>query len=244
MAHRNSSLASLAALLTVTAATALACGGGGGGDGTEAGRTQSTGKAALAGTAYTSDQLRQALLVEAPGYRRSGEPDAGEYGALKAIQNFNQLQRQVSIDKAHCRGNGSAGPGGPAVDKAAPAAITAFTKGSGQSVTQTLIALPADAAEEHIDARVPDGCRSFRTRVGGQWAQHRVVEAPPGRIGEGSRTVGVSTTSGGSSLKSWYVVLRGRRYLTTISLVGPTATRAEAEQLARRADAHARRILL
>jgi hypothetical protein len=231
----------MAALLTVTAATAVACGGGD--DGAEAGRPESTGKAALAGTAYTSDQLRQALLTEAPGYRRNGEPDAGEYGALKAIQNFHQLQRQVTIDKTACRGNGTAGPGGPAIDKAAPTAITAFAKGSGQSLTETVIALPAEAAEKHVDARVPDGCRSFRTKVGGQWAQHRVVESPPGRIGEGSRTVGVSTIVGGSTLKSWYVVLRGRRHLTTISLIGPNATRAEAEQVARLAEAHARRIL-
>jgi hypothetical protein len=38
-------------------------------------------------------------------------------------------------------------------------------------------------------------------------------------------------------------VLRGPRYLATVSLIGPNATRAEAEQLARQADAQAQRIL-
>jgi hypothetical protein len=241
MAHRLSTLTTLTALVTVTAATAVACGGGG--DGDEAGQPKSTGRAALAGTAYTSDQLEQALLTEAAGYRRNGEPDSGEYGALKAIQNFNQLQRQVKIDKPACGNYGSTRPGGPPVEKSAPAAIVSFSKGNGQSVTETLMALPTDSAEKHVNARLPDGCAAFKTKVGGQWADHRVVQSPPGAIGEGSRTVGITTASGGSSLKSWYVVLRGRRYLATISLIGPNATRAEAEQLARQADAQAERIL-
>ncbi|MFF5263553.1 hypothetical protein ACFY4C_31895 [Actinomadura viridis] len=227
-------------LMTVTATSAVACGGDD--DGPRAQRVKTTGRAALAGTAYTSDQLAQALLTEPAGYRRSGEPDSGEYGALKAIQNFNQLQRQVTIDKPGCGGAGGR-PGAPAMDASAPAAIASFTKANGQSVTETLMGMPAGVAEKHVNARVPANCLAFRTKVGDQWAAHRVVESPPGTLGEGSRTVGVTTVSGGSHLKTWYVVLRGRRYLATISLVGPAATRGEAEQLARQADAQARRIL-
>ncbi|GLZ07341.1 hypothetical protein Acsp03_48070 [Actinomadura sp. NBRC 104412] len=244
--HRLRSWTSLALAVVAATSTAAACGGGGGGDegeGGGAGQPKPAGRAALAGTAYTSDQLEQALLTEAPGYRRNGEPDSGEYGALKAIQNFNQLQRQVTIDKPACGNYGSTRPGGPPVDKTAPAAIISFTKGSGQSVTETLMSMSADAADKHVNSRIPDGCETFRTKVGGQWADHRVVQPPPGQIGDGSRTVGITTSSGGSTLKSWYVVLRGRRYVATISLVGPRATRAEAEQLARQADAQARRIL-
>ena len=227
-------------VLTVSATAAVACSGGGG---DESRQVKANGRAALAGTSYTSDQLEQALLTEIPGYRRAGEPDSGEYGGLKAIQNFNQLQRQVTLDKPKCSNAGGARPGSPPMDESAPTAIAMFAKPNGQNVTETLMAMSAEAAEKHVTARVPPGCQTFRTRVGDQWAEHRVFEAPPGTIGEGSRTVGVSTVSGRSQLKTWYVVLRGRRYLATISLIGAAATRAEAEDLARRADAQAKRIL-
>jgi hypothetical protein len=228
-------------LMTVTATSVAACGGGG--DGAKTQQVKSTGRAALAGTAFTSDQLRQALLAEPTGYKRAGEPDAGEYGALKVVQNFEQLQRQVTLDKPNCAGKAGGVPGGQALDKSAPAAIASFSKGNGQTVTETLMAMPTDAAEKYVAGRLPEACASFRAKVGGKWSEHRVVQSPPGAIGEGSRTVGVATRSGTSSMKTWYVVLHGRRYLATVSLIGPNATRAEAEQLARQADAQAQRIL-
>ncbi|GAA2428967.1 hypothetical protein GCM10010191_47720 [Actinomadura vinacea] len=237
MAHR---LLSTAMLLTVTATAAVACGGDGD-DRTK--QVNANGRARLAGTFYTSDQLEQALLTEPVGYRRSGDTDSGEYGGLKSIQNFNQLQRQVTLDKPKCSNAGGARPGSPPMDESAPTAIASFVKDNGQNVTETLMALPADTAAKHVNARVPAGCVTFRTKVGDQWAEHRVFEAPPGTIGEGSRTVGVTTVSGQSHVKTWYVVLRGRRYLATISLIGAAATRAEAEQLARQADAQANRVL-
>ncbi|WP_433331516.1 hypothetical protein [Spirillospora sp. CA-294931] len=226
-------------LLPIVAAAVMASAcGGGGDDGAEPAKV--TGRAALAGTGYTSDQLEQALLTELPGYERAGEPDSGEYGSLKAIQNFNQLQRQVRLDKPSCRNER---PGAAMLDKGIPAAIATFTKGNGQSVTEALMAMPDSAAEQQVKARVPADCMAFRTRVGAQWSEHRVVEAPLGTIGEGSRTVGVTTVSGASHTKTWYVVLRDRRFLATISLFGPGATRAEAEQLARYAHSQAQRIL-
>ncbi|MFC6880314.1 MULTISPECIES: hypothetical protein [Actinomadura] len=248
MAHRLLPAALIATALTASLA---ACGGGDGGD-DRAERLRTAGRAAPVGTGFTSDQLEQALLTEAPGYRRAGEPDSGEYGSLKAIQNFNQLQRQVKLDKPRCA-NGGNGPGSAAgsgsggsdsvIDRAAPSALTTFAKGNGQTVTETLMSLTAEAAAQQVKARVPTGCLMFRTRVGAQWSEHRVVESPPGRIGQGSRTVGVTTVSGGSHTKTWYVVLQGRRYLATISVFGPTATRTEAESLARLAYAQAERIL-
>ena len=41
-----------------------------------------------AGTGYSSDQLEQALLTDIAGYREAAEPESGEYGALRAIQNL------------------------------------------------------------------------------------------------------------------------------------------------------------
>ncbi|MQY04976.1 hypothetical protein [Actinomadura macrotermitis] len=223
------------ALLAAAAATTAGCGGGA----DQGPPAQAAGRAALAGAGYTSDQLEQALLTEPSGYRRAGDPDSGEYGTLAAIQNFDQLQRQVKLDKPRCA---AARPGG-ALDRSVPAAIATFAKKGGSSLTETLLALPDDAAERQVKARVPAGCQTFRTLVGATWSEHEVMEPPPGTLGEGSRTVGVVSTTGGSNTKTWYVVARGRRHLVTISLYGPNATREEAEGLAGQAIEQARRIL-
>ncbi|MCP2337835.1 hypothetical protein [Actinomadura rupiterrae] len=215
------------ALAAVAAVGLAGCGGGGGSAGTGA-----NGRAALALTGYTSDQLKQALLTDITGYQRVGEPDSGEYGSLKGIQNFSQLQRQVTLDKPRCA---NAAGAHATVDKTVPAALTSFNRGDGQVVTETLMGMPDEAAQRQLALRVPADCMAFRTRVGTQWSEHRVTEIPGGAIGKGSRTVGVSTVSGNSNTKAWYVVLRGRHCVATVSLFGPNATRDEVEQLARQA---------
>ncbi|HEX2317113.1 MAG TPA: hypothetical protein VHJ17_25430 [Thermomonospora sp.] len=227
--------------VVVSAVLVGGCGGGDGGGEGRAGR--SADRALPAGTGYTSDQLRQALPTEFVGYRRTGEPDAGEYAALKGIQNFAQLQRQVTYDKPNCADATGAGLAGDAELRTVPAALATFTKGNGQSAATTLMAVSASDAARHVKVRVPDECRRFRTKVGERWSDHEVVESGGGDLGMGSRTVGVASTAAGSAVKTWYVVLRGRGYLATVTLFGPTVTRAEAEQLARQTYDHAERIL-
>jgi hypothetical protein len=221
-------------LLGILGFSVTACAGS-----TEPPETSDVPATPASGTGYTSDQLRQALLLEIPGYQRAGEPDSGEYGSLSAIQNFNQLQRQVKLDKPRCA---TVGREFGLTQGAAPTAIATFTKGNGQTVTETLIRVSPDTANRQVRLRVPVGCRVFRARVGDQWSEHHVVEAR-GRLGAGSRTVGVATTSGASHVKTWYVVLKAPGYLATITLYGPNVTRAEAEQIARQAYDQAERIL-
>lgn len=229
MAHRL-----LPIMLLSTAAAVSACGGAG----ERALPVHGTAPAEVAGVGYTSDQLAQALLTEVPGYQKAGEPDSGSYGTLKAIQNAARLQRTAELDKPRC---GTGRPGG-AVPGDAPAALVTFAK-RGQTVTETLMGMPAADAEKQVNARIPTGCLKFRTKVGSQWSQHRVVESPKGDIGEGSRTVGVATTTGNTKTRTWYVVFRGRHYLATVTVYGPQATRAEAERLARNSLTQAARIL-
>jgi hypothetical protein len=224
----------LGTVLLITVA-ASGCGGGGDRPGAKEAYTNPP-----PGTGYTSDQLQQALLTDVSGYQRAGEPDSGQYGSLDAIQNFNQLQSQVKLDKPQCANTGH---GFTTAQQAAPAAIATFAKANGQSVTETLMRVSADTADRQVAIRVAPACRSFRARVGDQWSTHQVVEATRGRLGEGSRTVGVATTSGASHVKTWYVVLKARGYLATITLYGPNVTRTEAEQLARLAYEQAERIL-
>lgn len=222
-------------LLLSTAVAATACGG----DAERARQVRGTARAEVAGIGHTSAQLAQALLQQPSGYRRAGEPDWGEYGSLKAIQNASRLQREAVLDKPSC---GKARPGGDVAGDV-PAALVSFTGGRGLTATETLMSMPAADAEKQVNARVPPGCLRFRTRVGTAWAAHRVAEAPKGEIGEGSRTVGVATTGDGARTRTWYVVFRGRRYLATITVYGPGATRADAERLAGEALAQAGRVL-
>ncbi|NKZ08895.1 hypothetical protein [Actinomadura latina] len=230
MAHRF-----IPIVLLVTAAGASACGGGG----ERAREVRSTARAEVAGIGYTSDQLAQALLGEATGYRRAGEPDSGEYGSLKAIQNAARLQREATLDKPRC---GTGRPAGTVAGDV-PAALVSFTGSAGQTATETLMGMSAGDAEKQVNARVPSGCLRFRTKIGSNWAEHRVVETPKGDIGEGSRTVGITTASGNARSRTWYVVFRGRHYLATISVFGPAVTREDAERLAREAQAQAERVL-
>jgi hypothetical protein len=188
---------------------------------------------------YSADQLSQALLTEISGYQQSGIPQSGQYGSLAAVQNSHQMQQAVKIDKPQCL------PRALAADRtvrAAPAALTAFARGP-QSASEALLAVGPDVAAQQVRKRVPAGCRTFRVRVDGRWSAATVVEPHGARIGEGSRTVGVSTTGRQGAVRTWIVVLRSRGYLAAITLFGPTATQAEAEKLARKAYQQAERIL-
>ncbi|WP_344837394.1 hypothetical protein [Actinocorallia longicatena] len=205
-----------------------------------------------AASAYTSDQLRQALLPAIATYVRAGEPDSGPYNGLKAIRNFAQLQQQVVLDKPKCAQVNQAF-GDQNGTTAAPAALTTFARATGQTVTETLVAVPDDVAKEEVARRVGSLCRVFRTKVGDQWSTHQVVENTPDRhlIADGSRTVGLVTMGAEpprgqrrpEKVAMWFVVFRSRGYLATISVYGPTATRAEAESIARSAYDQAERIL-
>lgn len=195
-----------------------------------------------AGTGYTSDQLEQALLTDIVGYRQPAEPESGDYGSLRAIQNLAQLQRQVRLDKPKCAAATRTFDASPDV-QAAPAAIATFEKGFGQYATETLLTVPDGLAEHLVQLRVPAGCRSFHSEIGTRTSSHQVVEATRGRLGEASRTVGVNTVTGSVRVRTWYVVLRSHGYLATVTLYGPGATRGEAEQIARQAYDRAERAL-
>ncbi|MCW2946089.1 MAG: hypothetical protein JWR24_2806 [Actinoallomurus sp.] len=228
------------AVVTLLLLAAVAGCGGGSGGGTIPRATPSS-EAPLPGS-YNSDQLTQALLADIPGYERSGPPQWGQYGSLAAVQNFNQMQQAVKLDKPQCASSTRA-VSQEQVVQSAPSALVAFAKGQGQSVTETLMAVGPAVAAQQVGVRVPAGCRTFRVKVGGHWAANTVVEAAGARIGEGSRTAGVSTTVGNATVKTWFVVLRSRGYLATITLYGAGATRAEAERLAGQAYQQAERIL-
>ncbi|WP_131741045.1 hypothetical protein [Actinomadura roseirufa] len=232
MAHRL-----LPVTLLATLAAVSACGGGD----ERAQQVRDTGRAVLPGIGFTSAQLEQALLTETPGYRRAGEPDSGEYGSIRAFKDLEELRDQAVVDPPRCK-NGAAGPVGN-VDADVPAALTLFNRGDGHTATEALMGLPAAAAERQVMARVPPGCTTFRTKAGSEWAEHRVYETVQGTIGEGSRTVGVATVSGGVLSRTWYVVFKDRHYLGTITVHGPRARRADAERLARQALDRARQIL-
>lgn len=228
-----------AILALVLLATAAGCGGGGA-------RQQAAGAPQPSGPPpsepYNADQLAQALLTDVPGYARSGPPQRGPYGSLPAVQSTTQMQQATTIDKPQCANTGRAVAAGKDV-QTAPSALALFAKGGDQTATETLMTVGPDIAAQEVGQHVPAACRTFHAHVGGRWATDTVVEARGARIGEGSRTVGVATAVGTTTVRTWSVVLRSRGYLATVTLFGPGATRAQAESLARRAYQQAERIL-
>lgn len=236
---RRSRPATTGAIVALTLAGALAAGCGG----SEQTPAAAPGGALPVGQGFTSDQLRQALLTDLAGYRRTGEPDSGEYQSLRVVQNAARLQEQVKLDRPECADATRPTLGSQAV-RQAPAAVTVFAKDDGHTVTETLLAVTGQTAGRLVNLRVASGCRLFRARIGNEWSTHQVVESSgTAQLADGSRTVGVVTTSGASQVKTWYVVFLSRGYVATVSLYGPGATRAEAEQLARQAYDQAGRIL-
>jgi hypothetical protein len=216
-----------------------------GGAGPSSAAQSSTGAAPAAGPsgpAYSADQLRQALLPQVAGYHSAAPADAGEYGSLRSIQNFNQLQNQIKLDKPQCAGASQAFAASPEV-RTAPAAVMTFAKDNGQTLTETLLSVSSATAVAQTRQRIPAGCRNFRVQVGGQWASDQLTEVAGARIGEDSRTVGVITTSGGTRVRTWYVVLHSRSYLATVMLHGSAVTKGQVEDFARQAYEQAERIL-
>jgi hypothetical protein len=235
MTSRNPCAVAALLLLSLVAG----CGGGGGDDAAPSSTPSSV--APVPGS-YNADQLTQALLSDIPGYVRSGAPQWGEYGSLAAVQNLNQMQQAVKLDKPQCASSTRALGQEKAV-QTAPSALVAFTRGGRQSVTETLMAVGPDIAARQVRVRIPAECRSIRVKVGRAWVADTLVEPAAAHIGEGSRTAGVLTTTGATTVRTWFVVLRSRGYLATITLYGPGATQAEAERFARRAYQQAERIL-
>lgn len=221
----------------VSLALVVGCGGG---DGGNAVTSPSASSGTLVPGSYNADQLTQALLTDIPGYVRSGPPQWGEYASLAAVQNLNQMQQAVKLDKPQCASSARALSQEKAV-QTAPSALVAFTRGGDQSLTETLMAVGPDVAARQVGVRVPAACRSFRVKVGRTWVSDTIVEPSGARIGEGSRTAGLVAGPGG--VHTWFVVLRSRGYLATITLYGPSVTQAEAERYARRAYRQAERIL-
>lgn len=215
------------------------CGGSSGGD--RATPTKTATKPATSGS-YNADELAQALLPDVAGYVRSSAPQAGEYNSLAAVQNSTQMQQTVKMDKPQC----AAASRALATDKniqSAPAALVSYAKGRRQTMSETLMAVGPDIATQRVRLRVPASCRTFHTRVGNRQTVNQITEATGSRIGEGSHTIGVTTTLGPTTVHTWSVLLRSRGYLAAITLYGPNATRGEAETLARQAYQQAERIL-
>jgi hypothetical protein len=152
------------------------------------------------------------------------------------------MQQAAKLDKPECASSTRAVSSNKDV-WSAPSAFIAFAKGRDQTVSETLMAVGPDVAAREVAIRVPSSCSTFRATIGGRTSTGTIVEARGARIGEATRSVGVATTTGTATVKTWYVVLRSRGYLATITLFGPNATRDQAENLARQAYQEAERIL-
>jgi hypothetical protein len=223
--------------LCVALASLAGCGSG---DGGQAVTSPGASSGTLTPGSYNADQLTQALLTDIPGFIRSTAPQWGEYGSLAAVQNLNQMQQAVRLDKPQCASSAQALSQEKAV-QTAPSALVSFTRGRARSLTETLMAVGPDVAARQVRVRVPADCRNLRVKVGRTWVPDTIAEPSAARIGEGSRTVGVITGTGG--VHTWFVVLRSRGYLATITLYGPGVAQAEAERFARQAYQQAERIL-
>lgn len=193
---------------------------------------------------HTADRLQQALLTQetnGAGYKALAAPLSGEYGKLKAVADFKKTQASMKVQPAHCGDTAKGSMSSQAIMGAA-SAIGTLSK-ADRVFSETLLAVSPETARVLVGYEVPADCRTYKVRVGTQNTTNRVAVSEAGRLGQGSRTVGVVTKVGSRSTRTWAITVTSRGYVLVITLSGPTTTRAEAEKLARTSHRQAERVL-
>jgi hypothetical protein len=223
------------------AAAAAGCGGGG----TAAKPPAKPAKAAqaaytLAGSAYTSAQLRSALLTSVNGVKPAVSAEAGAYGSLPGVTATKQSLTGVKITPARCAGATGTGLSSGKFDKV-PATVTTF-RFATVAASEVLLSPPANMLAAALAHRIPAGCSRYQARVGGKTYTYRITEVRAPRLGDAAAELNVRAT-GAATANIWTVIYRSHGMVGAVTLIGPHATKAAADALTTLAYNHARKTL-
>jgi hypothetical protein len=224
-----------AAVAAVTSAVVLAACGHGTARAPERG-----GGTAERAAPYTAAQLRAALLTGFGRVNVAVPAQFGRYGSLRGVQVTRATIRGVRIIPARCARATRTGLDSAALARV-PASVVSFRDGSG-GVSEVLLAPPGKVAAQALGHPVPRACAHYRAVVGGRMFAYTVREVPAPHIGAAAREVNVHA-DGGARVDVWTVIYRATGYVGAITLVGPAATRADVESIARMAYARAQQAL-
>ena len=235
--RRSASAPVVAALLAALGAAAVTgCGGApNAASSTGANATPSGGLAAATGSSFTSAQLRDALISKVDGVRAAAPAEAGSYGTLPDVATSKASTKGVTVNPAKCA-QASATGFDSATFADAPASVVTFRIGH-DGVSEVLVAADAATADKALQARLPAGCAHYHATVDGKTFGYTVREAAAPGVALQARALNVKAV-GYVDVDVWSVVYRGNGFLGAVTIVGPDATEAGAQTLAR--DAYAR----
>jgi hypothetical protein len=230
-------------LVVPAAAIALA------GCGSSASNPQTTANAAAAGGApvsvdarsaagaYTSAQLREALLSRVNGELPATQAEAGAYGSLPEVKATKYSMHGVSVTPAACAQATLTGFNS-ATFANVPAAVSTFRVGRN-GVSEVLMAPSSGAAAAALGKSVPSECSHYRATVGGKTYSYQIHEAWTSGIGSQARVLNVRAV-GYPQVTVWSVVFRGTGGLVgALTIVGPNSSQTAARQLAQQAYTYA-----
>ncbi|MBV2364353.1 hypothetical protein ACFPZ0_12230 [Streptomonospora nanhaiensis] len=214
MEHPRTSRRAAGAALAVAAVLALsACGG-----------TEGGGSAAEADpNAEAAAQLNQAQLVQ---YGEAAivpeHSEMGTYSRLVSTRQTERLRESTTLDKPECMDAVNAWGRLPEV-RDAPASLATFARGR-DTISHTLLRVPAEAAEQALSTSVPEGCGRYEAVLeDGTTASYRLEELDVAQVADGSRAFAVETEVEGETVWMYGLLYRNGDHLGATSVLGPNA---------------------
>jgi hypothetical protein len=227
---------SVTGTMALLAAAALAGCGGSASQSQAAATTQPTATATAAELSFTSAQLKSALLEKINGTKPASKAESGDYGTLPDVQASKQTMNGVKVTPAKCAEASQTGFNSAAFTHA-PASVVTFKVGR-DGVSEVLVSATSMVASTALGNTLPSGCDHYSATVDGKTFRYTVREAPLSGLAQQARALNVRA-AGYASVDVWSVVYRGAGFVGAVTMVGPDATEAGAETLARDAYAHA-----
>ncbi|GAA1073393.1 hypothetical protein [Nocardiopsis composta] len=226
---RSARTAALAWTVGAVLLAASACGGGqeaGEAGGEKGGKKEDP-------AAASAEKLGEAQLVQYEDAKVV--PEAGQhgtYGELSGVAHTKKLREETELDKPECADATDRWAALPEV-REAPASVAVFARGDDTTLSHTLLSLPADTADQALEAAAaPEECSSYKaTLKDGSTSSYEVAELDMDQIADGSRAFTVKTEAQGEEVWLYGVVYRNGDHLASTSVIGPDAGKDYAELL-------------
>lgn len=206
--------------------------------GSTAAKETSAAAKALAG-AFTSSDLRGALLTKVNGVAAATPASIGKYSSL-STSTATKSASTVQVTPKSCSGAATTGFN-PSALSGASAAVVTFKVGTN-AVSEMLIASAAKPATTALAGTMPAECAKYTEKVQGKTFTYVSRETSVSGIGKQAKALNVKASGkGGANL--WSLMYRGAGFVGTVTVIGPEASQKAVTQLGKQAYAYAAKTL-
>jgi hypothetical protein len=153
----------------------------------------------------------------------------------------NKAKAGVQVTPTACA---SAATGGfqPTALAGAPAAAETFRVGTN-GVSEVLIASSAKSASAAMTGQVPAECARYKETAAGKTKTYGATEKTVTGIGTQAKLLNLHAVGASAADNLWSVIYTGSGFVGTVTVVGPNASQAAAQQLGKQAYAYAAKTL-